>query len=71
MGKLFDELKRRKVFRVAAVYVVVAWLLIQVADTVLPTFGAPVWVNQTLIFLFIIGFPVAVILAITDGWALG
>ena len=36
MGKLFEELKRRKVFRVAAVYAVVVWLLIQVADTVLP-----------------------------------
>jgi len=48
---------------VAAVYAVVAWLLIQVADVVLPTFGAPDWVNQTLIFLFILGFPIAVILS--------
>ena len=63
MGKLFEELKRRKVFRVAAVYAVVAWVLIQVADVVLPTFEAPAWVNQTLIFLFILGFPIAVILA--------
>jgi eukaryotic-like serine/threonine-protein kinase len=63
MSKLFEELKRRKVFRVAAAYAVVAWLLIQVAGTVLPTFGAPTWVNQTLIFLFIIGFPVAILLA--------
>ncbi|MSR12695.1 MAG: hypothetical protein EXR84_13050 [Gammaproteobacteria bacterium] len=63
MGKLFEELKRRKVIRVVVVYAVVAWLLIQVADTVLPTFGAPIWVNQTLIFLFIIGFPIAITLA--------
>ena len=56
MGKLFKELKRRKVFRVAAVYAVVAWVLIQVSDVVLPTFEAPVWVNQTIIFLFILGF---------------
>ena len=55
MGKLFEELKRRKVFRVAAVYAVVAWALIQVADVVLPTFGAPGWVNQTIIFLFVLG----------------
>ena len=34
MGMLFEELKRRKVFRVAAVYAIVAWLLIQVAATV-------------------------------------
>ena len=63
MGKLFEELKRRKVFRVAAVYAVVAWLLIQVTDVVLPTFGAPDWVRQTIIFLFILGFPVAVVLS--------
>jgi Tol biopolymer transport system component len=63
VGNLFEELKRRKVFRVAGVYAVVAWLLIEVADTVLPTFGTPLWVNQTLIFLLIIGFPIAVILA--------
>ncbi len=56
MGKLLEELKRRKVFRVAAVYAVVAWVLIQVSDVVLPTFGAPEWVNQTIIFLFILGF---------------
>lgn len=56
MGKLLEELKRRKVFRVAAVYAVVAWVLIQVTDVVLPTFGAPDWVNQTVIFLFILGF---------------
>lgn len=55
MYNLLQELKRRKVFRVAAVYAVAAWLLIQVADVVLPTFGAPGWVNQTIIFLFIIG----------------
>ena len=36
MGKLLEELKRRKVFKVAAVYAVAAWVLIQVADTVLP-----------------------------------
>ncbi len=51
MSGILQELKRRKVFRVAAVYGVVAWLLTQVSDVVLPTFGAPVWVNQTFIFL--------------------
>lgn len=43
MGNLFQELRRRKVFRVAAVYVVVAWFLIQGADTVLPTLRMPEW----------------------------
>jgi 2-keto-3-deoxy-L-rhamnonate aldolase RhmA len=56
MGKLLEELKRRKVFRVAAVYAVVAWVLIQVADVVSPALGAPEWLNQAIIFLFILGF---------------
>ena len=43
MVKLFEELKRRKVFRVSAVYAVVAWVLIQVADTVLPALQVPDW----------------------------
>ncbi len=34
MGKLFEELKRRKVFRIAAVYAVVAWLLIQIVTAI-------------------------------------
>ena len=63
MGNLFHELKRRKVFRVAAVYAVVAWLLIEVTSTVLPTFDAPTWVNQTITLLLILGFPIALILS--------
>lgn len=56
MGNLFRELQKRKVFRVAAVYAVVAWLLIQISGTVLPTFEAPAWVNQTFTFLLFLGF---------------
>ena len=52
MGNLFQELKRRKVFRVAAVYAVVAWLLIEVTSTILPTFDTPAWVNQSVTLLF-------------------
>jgi len=63
MGNLFQELKRRKVFRVAAVYAVVAWLLIEVTSTVLPTFDTPAWVNQTITLLFILGFPITLIMA--------
>lgn len=55
MASIFGELRRRKVFRVAALYAVAAWVLIQVSDVVLPTFGAPSWVNQTIIFLLIVG----------------
>ena len=55
------EIKRRKVFQVAAVYAVMAWLLIQVADVVLPAFEAPTWILQVVIFLLIIGLPIALV----------
>ncbi len=60
---LFAELKRRNVFKVGVAYAVVAWVVMQVVDIVLPTFDAPRWVNQTLLFLIILGFPVALVLA--------
>jgi len=60
---LIAELKRRNVFRVAAAYGIVAWLLVEVASVVLPTFEAPNWVMKVLTFLVILGFPPALILA--------
>jgi hypothetical protein len=63
LGKLIAELKRRKVFRVAAVYAVVSWVLIQVADTVLPALQMPDWTVSFVTVLFMLGFPIAVILA--------
>ncbi|MFT5572545.1 MAG: adenylate cyclase [Cryomorphaceae bacterium] len=63
MRNLLQELNRRKVFRVAAAYVVLAWLLIQVVATILPTFEAPQWVAQSIILLLVMGFPIALIMA--------
>ena len=60
---LIAELKRRNVFRVGAAYGIVAWLLVEVASVVMPTFGAPEWVMKVFTFLIIIGFPLALILA--------
>ena len=60
---LFDELKRRNVFRVAAAYVVVAWLIMQVADTFAPALLLPEWVTSLIAFLLILGFPVAIVFA--------
>ncbi len=60
---LIAELKRRNVFRVGAAYAIVAWLLVEVASVVLPTFKAPEWVMQVFTFLVILGFPLALILA--------
>jgi TolB-like protein len=59
----FAELKRRNVFKVGIAYAIIAWLLIQVAAIVLPTFDAPRWVLQTITFIIILGFPLAVFLA--------
>jgi len=53
---LFEELKRRNVIRMAGLYVVGAWLVTQVAGTVLPMFGAPDWIGRSLVVLLAIGF---------------
>lgn len=58
---LFEELKRRNVFRVVAAYVVMSWLLLQVADVVLEAFEVPDWTSRFLILALAIGLvPVAV-----------
>lgn len=63
MASFYDELKRRNVFRVGAAYAAAAWLIAQIADTVLPAFALP---GDTLRVLFVIlgiGFPVTLVLA--------
>jgi TolB-like protein/tetratricopeptide (TPR) repeat protein len=60
---LFAELKRRNVFRVAAAYAVVSWLLIQAADILLGNFGAPEWVFKSFVALLLLGFPLALFLS--------
>lgn len=61
--KFFAELKRRNVFKMAIAYAVVAWLLIQVATQVFPFFEIPNWAVRLVVFLFLLGFPIALILA--------
>jgi len=63
VASIWSELKRRNVVKVAVAYAVVGWLLVEIASTVLPTFEAPRWVLQTLTFVFILGFPLALIFA--------
>lgn len=60
---LFNELKRRKVFRVAIGYVVAAWLIAQAADLVADNFNAPDWVMQMIIILLVVGLPVSLLLS--------
>jgi TolB-like protein/cytochrome c-type biogenesis protein CcmH/NrfG len=62
-GRWLAELKRRKVFRVAAVYLVVAWLLVQVAGTTFEPMGLPPWTLKLVITLAALGFPLACALA--------
>ena len=60
---LIVELKRRNVFRVAAAYLVVGWLLTEVLTTILPTLGAPDWISRAIILIFAFGFIPTVILS--------
>jgi TolB-like protein len=50
------ELKRRNVIRMAGLYLVGAWLLIQIAETLLPIFGVPEWVLRAIVILLALGF---------------
>ncbi len=59
----FGELKRRNVVRVGIAYVVVAWLVLQVADVVLNNIAAPQWLFQVILLLLAIGFPLALVFA--------
>jgi len=58
---LFQELKQRKVFRVAALYVVLAWGILQVVDVVSEPLSLPLWFSTVTILLLALGFPIALI----------
>ena len=60
---LIAELQRRNVIRMAGLYLVGAWLLVQVAGTVLPMFGAPAWLPRSIVLLLAIGFVPALVFA--------
>jgi TolB-like protein/Tfp pilus assembly protein PilF len=63
MASVWGELKRRNVVKVAVAYAIVGWVLVEITSTVLPTFEAPLWVLQTITFVIILGFPLALILS--------
>jgi tetratricopeptide (TPR) repeat protein len=60
MVKIIQELRRREVFRTTGLYIGGAWIVLQVADIVLPAYDAPDWVFKTLITVAIVGLPIAV-----------
>ncbi|HEV3098183.1 MAG TPA: hypothetical protein VGY75_00560, partial [Candidatus Udaeobacter sp.] len=65
MSNFFAELQRRNVYKVAVAYAVVAWLLVQAASIILPTFEAPSWVMKAFVVFLALGF----ILAVFISWA--
>jgi TolB-like protein/Tfp pilus assembly protein PilF len=60
---LFGQLKERRVFRTAAMYIVVGWLILQVADIVVPALRLPDWTITLLLVLLALFFPLALVLA--------
>ena len=63
LTNLFAELKRRSVYKVAAAYAVVGWLLIQIAAATFPFLQIPGWATRLVIVLVLLGFPIALVLA--------
>lgn len=61
--QLFQELKRRNVYRVAAVYIIVSWLVLQVADVLMSFLPLPDWAPNLIFVLLVLGFPIALVLA--------
>jgi len=60
---LLAELKRRNVVRVCLAYVVIGWVLAQIAEFAFENFGAPDWALKTFIVLLLLGLPLALIFA--------
>ncbi|NIV17599.1 MAG: tetratricopeptide repeat protein [Woeseiaceae bacterium] len=63
-SSIYDEMRRRGVLRVAAVYIIAAWLTIQVADVFFPAWNVPEQAKQYLLLAAILGFPIAMVF----GW---
>jgi len=60
---LFAELKRRNVVRVGIAYVVLGWIIAQIAEFAFENFGAPDWVLKTVVVILLLGLPIALLLA--------
>jgi TolB-like protein/Flp pilus assembly protein TadD len=63
MSGFFEEVKRRKVYRVAAAYIIAAGFVIQIGSAVFPAWELPGWTFRLVVVLLLIGFPIALILA--------
>src|SRR5437773_10932799 len=63
MSGFFEQLQRRKVYRVAAAYIIAAGFIIQMGSAILPAWELPNWTFRLVVVLLLIGFPIALILA--------
>src|SRR5215471_2091714 len=63
MSGFFEEVQRRKVYRVAAAYIVAAGFIIQIGSAVFPAWELPNWAFRLVVVLLLVGFPIALILA--------
>src|SRR5947207_7092643 len=63
MSGFFEELQRRKVYRVAAAYIIAAGFIIQIGSAVFPAWDLPNWTLRLVVVLLLLGFPIALILA--------
>ena len=63
MASFFAELQRRNVYKVAAAYAVVGWLIVQIATQVFPFFEIPNWAVRLVVLAIIVGFPIALVIA--------
>src|SRR5881227_4016461 len=63
MSNFFEELQRRKVYRVAAAYIIAAGFIIQIGSAVFPAWELPNWTLRLVVVVFLMGFPIALILA--------
>ncbi len=58
---LVSELRRRNVFRMAVLYAIAAWLIVQVAEVLIDLAKLPDWIGTTTLGLLAVGFPIALI----------
>jgi hypothetical protein len=63
IGDFLIELKKRRVYRVAVAYGIVAWVVVQAASIVVPELLLPSWITRAVIVVALLGFPIALVLA--------
>jgi TolB-like protein len=63
MDALFEELKRRRVFRAAGTYAMASWVIVQIASTIAPVLRLPEWALSIVVYLLVLFFPVALLLS--------